>query len=117
LDLHYRELVDQNSPDIIERQEQTIQRYTDKLEKYQEANLRLESRVRVRKANRAFETLDGQIKVEQRAGDLRAEIDRVLGEIADIETQISEVNKTHRTEMTALKKKMRCQVTAGAPVK
>jgi hypothetical protein len=116
LDLRYRELVDGDSPEIIARQEQKIQRYFAKLAKYQDANLRLASAARIAKANRAFDTPEGQREVRQRAETLLAAIDRVCAEIEDIERQMHEANTEHQTAMEAVKaKKVHQPPAAAAP--
>jgi hypothetical protein len=99
LERQYNELLNQDNQEVIESQDRKIREYEEKLGKYQEANEKLAYKIRVMRANRAFDSPEGRGQIRIRAEQLRAEIARVHGETEEIQRRITEAAQKHEDEM------------------
>jgi hypothetical protein len=104
------ELAEKLDPDVVGRRERKVHRYEEKLEKYQHANRKLQGRIRTARADRAFATQEGQRNINQRATELRGELESVREETAEIGRTASEEANRYRIEMRTIRKR-----TRGAP--
>jgi DNA repair exonuclease SbcCD ATPase subunit len=99
----YEDLMRNEGPEALERQQQKIASYQEKLEKYKHANHKLSSKIKTARANRAFDNEDGRERIRARAEELDQQIEKTKRETEELQRQIDESRAQHRMEMRALR--------------
>lgn len=99
----YEDLVNEESPEVIDKQERKLDSYKEKLEKYKKANHKLAAKIKSMRANKAFDSDEGRQKIEQRANEIKLEIEKIQQETEAVKTEIEEAKQDHRLKMRDLR--------------
>lgn len=103
----YEDLLNEESQEVIDKQEQKLDSYKEKLDKYKKANHKLAGKIKSMRANKAFADDKGRAKIEERAQELKLEIEKVQQETESVKLEIEQSRKDHRLKM----RELRTQVT------
>jgi hypothetical protein len=85
--------------------EKKVGTFREKLEKYRRANHRLLVKIKTLRANRAFDSEEGKMKIRLRADDIRNMIEATRKETEEVKREILDSKARHRAQMRALRAK------------